>query len=63
MKKHNRLKTERLNAELSQKEAAAKIGIQASHLSEIENNKRNVSLDMYKRILEAYGLTVDITIK
>ena len=51
------LKAARVNAGLTQKEAAAKIGISKQTLSSYENGKRFPEPDVIRRIEEVYGLS------
>ncbi|SDK77507.1 Helix-turn-helix [Maridesulfovibrio ferrireducens] len=45
----------RLREELTQKQLAEKIGAKQHHISEIENGKRSISIEMAKRLATALG--------
>ena len=51
------LKAARVNAGLSQQEAAKKLGIDRSTLYLWENGKSSPSVIMFKRIEEIYGIS------
>ena len=51
------LKAARVNAGLTQKEAAAKIGISKQTLSAYENGKRFPEPEVIRRVEEVYGLS------
>lgn len=52
------MKLEELRGDISQAEAAEKLGISKSYLSLIENGKRRMSLDMAEKMAKLYGVTV-----
>jgi transcriptional regulator with XRE-family HTH domain len=52
----NRLKKKRLQAGISIRELARRTGLTASFISQVENEKANVSLDSLRRIAEALGV-------
>lgn len=51
-----RLKKKRVNAGLSIRELARRTGLTASFISQVENEKANVSLDSLRRISEVLGV-------
>lgn len=55
----NIIKLSRKNEGLTQEEYANKFGISRKTLSEIENNKCNISLDLAYKIANTYGLLVE----
>jgi len=55
----SRIKAVRKQKGLQQKELALRIGCNGSHLSDIEGDKKNPSLDTLKRISEELDTTVD----
>ena len=56
----NRLRGLRTREGITQKELAARLGIRQHHVSEMENGKRPISLDMAKRISEAYNISYKV---
>lgn len=52
----------RLSACLSLKEAGARAGISASHLSALEKGHKRMTAPMALRIANALGLTVDVAL-
>lgn len=56
----SRIKAVRKQKGLQQKELALRIGCNGSHLSDIEGDKKNPSLDTLKRISEELDTTVDL---
>lgn len=54
-----RLKLLRLSLKITQKDFADKIGITASALSSYENNLKNPSIAVAKRIAEAFNVSID----
>lgn len=52
------LKEIRLFHKLSQKELSSKIGISKSYLSEIEANKKNISLDILSKYSDVFDIPV-----
>lgn len=56
------LKDLRLKQGLSQVEAASKIGMTQAYLSRIENNEKEPSTDMIKKIGSAYGSPLSIVL-
>lgn len=54
-KKRNKLIDLRLKRNLTQKEAAEKIGISRSFLTEIENGDKDPSLKTIKKFINFYG--------
>ena len=55
----NRLKEFRTENGLTQKEFAEKIGVTAAALSAYENNSKNPSISVAKRIAEAFEISID----
>lgn len=55
----DRLKILRLSLEITQKDFAEKIGITASALSSYENNLKNPSIAVAKRIAETFDVSID----
>ena len=55
----NRIKKARKSKGISQAEFADKLEISVSHLSNIENGKINVGLDIFMDITEALGISAD----
>lgn len=62
MKLQKTIKKLRLDKELEQKGAASAIGISQSHLSQIENGHRGMSVDVLEKIAKAYKIPVPIII-
>jgi len=52
------LKFKRIEAGLRLAEAAPAIGIDISYLCLLENHKRNITLDMAKKLAKFYGTTI-----
>ena len=50
------IKEARTALRLTQRELAAEVGVKASHIAYIENNQRNPSLGLLKRLAETLGL-------
>ena len=50
------IKEARTALRLTQRELAAAVGVKASHIAYIENNQRNPSLALLKRLAETLGL-------
>ena len=46
----------RYREDLTQKQFAEKLGIKQSHVSEMENNRRPISLQMAKKISKIFGV-------
>lgn len=55
----DRLKILRLNLNVTQKDFAEKIGITASALSSYENNLKNPSIAVAKKIAETFNVSID----
>ncbi len=55
----DRIKTLRIDLGLTQKDFAEKIGITASALSSYENNLKNPSISVAKRIAETFNISID----
>ncbi|WP_180376308.1 helix-turn-helix domain-containing protein [Ligilactobacillus salivarius] len=53
------LKAARVNAGLTQKEAAEKIGISYQTLSEYEKDESRIKLAMIKKMCNVYGMPID----
>jgi len=56
----NRLLGLRTREGITQKELAARLGIRQHHVSEMEKGKRSISLEMAKRIGEAYNVSYKV---
>jgi addiction module HigA family antidote len=54
------LKGARLMHELTQAQLAAKIGVKASHISEMEKGKRPIGKDMAKRLAKALNTSYQV---
>lgn len=54
------LEAARVNAGLSQKDAAQKVGINVATLSNWENGKTSPDVDKFKKLCEVYGCPGDI---
>ncbi|GAB3278382.1 hypothetical protein GCM10027347_52740 [Larkinella harenae] len=57
------LKLARQRSGLTQQEVADKSGMKKQDVSNIENGKRNISLDIIKRFAEAVGMEPEFIIK
>ena len=57
------IRTSRLERHYTQEYIANKIGVNVSHISNIENNRGKVSLTALVAICNALGLTVDYILK
>ena len=55
----SRIREVRKSKHLSQDKLAEKINISPSHMSDIENGKKNISLDVFMRITEALQVSSD----
>jgi DNA-binding XRE family transcriptional regulator len=56
----NRLLGLRTREGITQKELAARLGIHQHHISEMEKGTRSISVDMAKRISEAYNISYKV---
>ena len=54
-----RIRQARKEKHLSQAELAEKVQISASHMSDLENGKTNISLEIFMRITEALQVSAD----
>ncbi len=50
----------RTRENLNQREFGARLGLKQHHISEMENNKRPISLEMAKRIGKVYGVSYKV---
>ena len=57
------IKEERKKKDMKAKELAEKVGISASYLSEVENDKQHPSLKMLQRIAVSLGTKVEDLLK
>ena len=55
----NRIASARINCDMSQAEAASKLGIPQSSYSGYESGTRRIQISMIKKIADTYGVTVD----
>lgn len=53
----SRLRGLRYREDLTQKKMAKKLDVKQHHISEMESNKRNITVDMAKRIEKAFGVS------
>ena len=54
-----RIREARKRLKLSQAELAEKLQISPSHMSDIENGKKNIGLDIFMRLTEALQVSAD----
>ena len=54
-----RVRSARKKQKMSQATLAEKVHISTSHISDFENGKSNISLDIFMRITEALGVSAD----
>lgn len=54
-----RIRTARKNLKLSQSELSEQLGISPSHMSDIENGKTNIGLDIFMRLTETLQVSAD----
>ncbi len=54
-----RIREARMQQHLSQNELAEKAHISPSHMSDIENGKKNIGLDIFMRLTEALQVSAD----
>lgn len=57
-----RLKTERLKADMTQEQLAAKIGTKKSYISRIENGHADIQLSTLFKIFQGLGRRISFTI-
>lgn len=54
------LEAARINAGLSQREAAKRLGINVSTLSNWENGKTSPDVDKFRKLCDVYGCPIDL---
>ena len=56
----NKFRIARLNASLNQEQAAKKLGIHVTTLNKYENDHREPSADVVRKMASVYAVTVDV---
>lgn len=57
------IKTARLKRKLTQSQLGAKIGVQKSHISKLENGANNITLETIRKIFNALDFEITFNVK